>query len=288
MIMYGLRLRHTSKQVAELSLLQAKLPEEILTQILSKLPSLSLGLAQCVCKQFRSLCCTDTLWRPASVEAFWQEFSREAAPVASIHALVRSQYRGSWHKMFMERPHLRFDGLYVSRNTYIRTGLVEWRVKNPVHLVCYYRYFRFFPDGTLLYRTSPEVPVQVQRSMRTLVRNRMDEGVLRGRYLLRKDNLFTSLPLGNTAGTEIRTRLRLRSTCRGGNNRLDVDKILSYDRGSDLGVPMLDHANGEEEEEVGGRQYRRGLAPYTFVAWEHMQDSILNLPVHKMDFYVAG
>lgn len=58
-------------------------------------------------------------------------------------------------------------------------------MKNPVHLVCYYRYFRFFPDGTLLYRTSPEVPVQVQRSMRTLVRNRMDEGVLRGRYMLR-------------------------------------------------------------------------------------------------------
>lgn len=153
--------------------------------------------------------------------------------------------------------------------------------------------------------------------------------------VVQKDNLFTSLPLGNTAGTEIRTRLRLRSTCRGGNNRLDVDKILSYDRGSDLGVPMLgvflpsplscshqlrfsgsfrnmqilsfdnhfkgefnralqiclrcaDHANGEEEEEVGGRQYKRGLAPYTFVAWEHMQDSILNLPVHKMDFYVAG
>jgi hypothetical protein len=57
--------------------------------------------------------------------------------------------------------------------------------------------------------------------------------------VVQKDNLFTSLPLGNTAGTEIRTRLRLRSTCRGGNNRLDVDKILSYDRGSDLGVPML-------------------------------------------------
>ena len=44
--------------------------------------------------------------------------------------------------MYLERPHLRFDGLYVSRNTYIRTGVTEWRVKNPVHLVCYYRYFR--------------------------------------------------------------------------------------------------------------------------------------------------
>lgn len=28
--------------------------------------------------------------------------------------------------MFLERPHLRFDGLYVSRNTYIKRGLVEW------------------------------------------------------------------------------------------------------------------------------------------------------------------
>lgn len=48
--------------------------------------------------------------------------------------------------MYLERPHLRFDGLYVSRNTYIRTGATEWRVKNPVHLVCYYRYFRWAPE----------------------------------------------------------------------------------------------------------------------------------------------
>ena len=52
------------------------------------------------------------------------------------------QCRGSWRTMYLDRPHLRFDGLYVSRNTYIRTGVTEWRVKNPVHLVCYYRYFR--------------------------------------------------------------------------------------------------------------------------------------------------
>ena len=28
---------------------------------------------------------------------------------------------------------------------------------NQVHVVVYYRYYRFFPDGTLLYRTSPQV-----------------------------------------------------------------------------------------------------------------------------------
>jgi hypothetical protein len=49
--------------------------------------------------------------------------------------------------MFLDRPHLRFDGVYVSRNTYLRTGVVEWKIKNPVHLVCYFRYYRFFPDG---------------------------------------------------------------------------------------------------------------------------------------------
>lgn len=51
-------------------------------------------------------------------------------------------HRGSWRDLYLQRPHLRFDGVYVSRNTYLRTGLVEWRVKNPVHLVCYFRYYR--------------------------------------------------------------------------------------------------------------------------------------------------
>jgi hypothetical protein len=37
--------------------------------------------------------------------------------------------------MFLERPHVRTEGIYVSRNTYIRLGATEWRVKNPVHLV---------------------------------------------------------------------------------------------------------------------------------------------------------
>lgn len=76
-------------------------------------------------------------------------------------------------------------------------GVTEWRVKNPVHLVCYYRYFRFFPDGTFVYRTSPEVPVKVERSMRTpFLRSRGDEGVLRGRYVLRVSRVLHSVNKG--------------------------------------------------------------------------------------------
>lgn len=44
---------------------------------------------------------------------------------------------------------------------------------------------RFLPDGTFLYRTSPEVLVKVERSLRApFVRSRADEGVQKGRYLL--------------------------------------------------------------------------------------------------------
>ncbi|CAM8999591.1 unnamed protein product [Rhodiola kirilowii] len=37
--------------------------------------------------------------------------------------------------MWLLRPRVRTDGMYVSRNTYIRTGIAEWKVTNPVHLV---------------------------------------------------------------------------------------------------------------------------------------------------------
>ena len=191
--------------------------------------------------------------------------------------------------------------------------------------------------------------------------------------MVQRNRLFTSMPLGNRAGTEIRTRLRLRSTVRGANNRLDVDAIVSYDRGSNAAVPMLgalclptnslhgiplvgratssehsqlctsacasvlllltatqlrcvfavlatrrkkerakglamlletalgdgrsdelgagtaENAEGPGEEAgMPGRHYKRGLAPYVFVPWEHIQDSPLNLPIAKMDFYVPG
>ena len=49
------------------------------------------------------------------------------------------------------------------------------------------------------------------------------------------------------------------------------------------------NAEGSAEDEgMPGRQYKRGLSPYVFVPWEHIQDSPLNLPVAKMDFYVPG
>lgn len=94
--------------------------------------------------------------------------------------------------MFLQTPHLRFEGLYVSRNTYIRQGVAEWRREKTCHLVTYFRYFRFFPDGTLLYRTSPNTVKQVAKSLQrnpcqhgTRTAAKYEQHVHTGRYVIK-------------------------------------------------------------------------------------------------------
>lgn len=72
---------------------------------------------------------------------------------------------------------------------------MEWRANNTVHLVSYFRYFRFLPDGTFIYRTSPLVISKVVKSLTTHVRlhgeakvsNKAgrDEQVHSGRYAIK-------------------------------------------------------------------------------------------------------
>jgi F-box protein 9 len=67
----------------------------------------------------------------------------------------------SHKKMLHLRPRLRFNGCYISTVNYIRPGgntasQVSWNT--PVHIVTYFRYLRFFRDGTcasLLTTTEP-------------------------------------------------------------------------------------------------------------------------------------
>jgi len=79
-------------------------------------------------------------------------------------ALLRGVYRSSWLQMFKLRPRIRFNGCYISTNNYVRPGqastnLVTW--VNPVHIVTYYRYVRFFRDGTLISLLTTVEPADV-------------------------------------------------------------------------------------------------------------------------------
>ncbi|KAL3148629.1 hypothetical protein ABBQ38_014052 [Trebouxia sp. C0009 RCD-2024] len=293
MSMYGLRLRPRGAAQSEVpqAPIQKLLPPELTTTVLRYLPITALAHCQCVCKQWNALGNFPPLWQSACQEAFqYVEYDK-------LNRLVRTAHKGSWRDLYLQRPHMRFDGVYVSRNTYLRTGLVEWRVKNPVHLVCYFRYYRFFPDGQFVYRTSPDVVRNAARSLQLSPgKSRADSQVERGLWRLNGSALQTVMVYANSKNTEIRAKLKLRSTTQGANNRLDIESIVSFDKADGISTPVIgSQQDGEEEQDLqqflqqpGTRAHKRGTNPFVFVQWDRIGESELNLPVGKMDFYVPG
>ncbi|PYH96068.1 putative F-box protein [Aspergillus ellipticus CBS 707.79] len=71
----------------------------------------------------------------------------------------------SWGEVFQMFPRIRFTGIYISTVNYTRPGAssayqsVSWN--SPIHIVTYYRYLRFYPDGTVVYLLSTVEPLAV-------------------------------------------------------------------------------------------------------------------------------
>jgi F-box protein 9 len=70
----------------------------------------------------------------------------------------------SWRQLFRSRPRLRFNGCYISTVNYNRPGAhasnsLAWGA--PVLTVTYFRYLRFFRDGTAISLLSTAEPVDV-------------------------------------------------------------------------------------------------------------------------------
>ncbi|KAL6852005.1 hypothetical protein J3F83DRAFT_764980 [Trichoderma novae-zelandiae] len=90
------------------------------------------------------------------------EERRRADALAFTASLLDPAVYPSWKDMFRTRPRVRFNGCYISTVNYIRTGQATTNQAvwggDPVLIVTYYRYLRFFRDGTaisLLTTTSP-------------------------------------------------------------------------------------------------------------------------------------
>ncbi|KAJ5536330.1 hypothetical protein N7513_009516 [Penicillium frequentans] len=71
----------------------------------------------------------------------------------------------SWSQVFQSFPRIRFSGIYISTVNYTRPGAqsthqtVSWN--SPIHIVTYYRYLRFYPDGSVISLLSTTEPVDV-------------------------------------------------------------------------------------------------------------------------------
>ncbi|RDA82811.1 hypothetical protein CP532_1369 [Ophiocordyceps camponoti-leonardi (nom. inval.)] len=160
----------------------ASLPDELLVLILSEVAASDPGVltsgAALVCKRFAYLSVTEQrIWRrvalsplygfPAMHYRFCLDDNWDALPDLDVHhrhpgspvscaALIPSPY-ASWCDMFRRRPRIRFNGCYISTVNYVRPGHhsasaapAAWAGSSPVHIVTYYRYLRFFRDGSLI------------------------------------------------------------------------------------------------------------------------------------------
>lgn len=168
----------------------ASLPSEILVKILlhtAILDPASFVRLSLVCKHFAYLVATeDRIWRTLCVEG---DYSFDAMhyswaltitgkplpkSIADLDARMSEMSIDPWPRniplspaypsfkgMFSRRPRIRFNGCYISTVNYIRPGAatasqVTWT--SPVLIVTYYRYLRFFRDGScasLLTTTEP-------------------------------------------------------------------------------------------------------------------------------------
>jgi F-box protein 9 len=75
----------------------------------------------------------------------------------------------TYRQLFLLRPRIRTDGIYISKITYFRPGFSASSMINPVHLVTYFRYLRFFGAAekyTVWWLTSTITPARVLSVLR--------------------------------------------------------------------------------------------------------------------------
>ncbi|XP_056421705.1 F-box only protein 9 [Hyla sarda] len=156
----------------------SELPMEVLMYIFrwvvsSELDLRSLEQLSLVCKGFY-ICARDPeIWRLACLKV-WGRSCVKLVPYIT------------WRQMFLERPRVRFDGVYISKTTYIRQGEQSLDgFYRAWHQVEYYRYMRFFPDGHIIMLTTPEEPQTIVPRLRT--NNSRTDAMLLGHYRLSQD-----------------------------------------------------------------------------------------------------
>jgi F-box protein 9 len=179
----------------------AQMPHELLVEILQHLATMdmvSLAKVSLVCKRFAFLVFTeDQIWRrlahdpdfgfPAMHYRYacsytgntdgryilWEEDEENApsaidpsplVPTRSTipRSLPLSPTYPNYRQMFRLRPRVRFHGCYISTVNYNRPGnasSITW--STPIFIVTYYRYLRFFPDGSLISLLTTAEPADV-------------------------------------------------------------------------------------------------------------------------------
>ncbi|CAO3699112.1 hypothetical protein G6F70_007016 [Rhizopus microsporus] len=206
----------------------AKLPGEIMLYILrylalhnlSSIPHFAL-----TCKKFFLYSRDPSVWQYACVHTFrLPSMTLEESKAYQTNQVMR-HYGGQWLRMFIDRPRIRYDGVYISTCHYIRPGTSETTWNRPIHFVTYYRYLRFFPNGTILKHVTTDEPAQVVRLLQPGFRRQQ---VFIGEFVLEDDDhvlIDMNDPL--LPSESFHMSLKLKTTHRGKHNKLIWEEYKS-------------------------------------------------------------
>ncbi|KAL6931428.1 uncharacterized protein HGUI_02425 [Hanseniaspora guilliermondii] len=138
-------------------------------------------------------------------------------------------YNNNYEKMLKMRPYIKFQGVYISVNNYIRQGgYVEGSSSlfNPIHMVTYYRYFRFMPNGDVIRLLTTDEPSVV---VKNLYYGYKDSGIGRWSINTTNANLLTIERLNKT-GDKCYEQLNIENhTKRLPHNKLTWIESFFYD-----------------------------------------------------------
>lgn len=168
----------------------ADVPGELMIAVLSKMahadPALLCRFAR-VCKRFAYLVMTEnSVWREICMDErygfaamlyrytvnlkgnpLWatkRALSDPSSPTKPRMVDMTPAVYPTHRQQFRHRPRIRFNGAYISTSNYIRQGQAgqsKYTWNHPVHIVTYYRYLRFFRDGTVISLLTTAEPTDV-------------------------------------------------------------------------------------------------------------------------------
>ncbi|KAK9365175.1 hypothetical protein V1509DRAFT_634011 [Lipomyces kononenkoae] len=203
-----------------------KLPNEITNTILRTLALLDLSSftkTSYTCRKLAFLAYSDSmLWRSLCMKEYPR--MRYEVPVDENEAI--HLWNDNWRRMFLERPRILFNGIYISTCNYHRYGVSHsWNV--PVHIVTYYRYVRFFDDGTCMTHLTTKEPIEVVPEFH---RHLMKRGIFKGTWRMSIDGRVRIESQSPVAKYLFLQKLDIKSSGRGRHNRLNWAGFWSINR----------------------------------------------------------
>lgn len=192
----------------------SSLPTEVLMYIFrwvvsSQLDLRSLEMLSQVCRGFYMCARDEGLWKSACHRMWGTNCGS-------------SKKYGGWRRMFIHRPHLMFNGCYISRTTYVRPGEQSMdSFYRPFHTVAYFRYLRFVPDGGVVMVCSPEEPSTIVPKLRTATT--IIQGMMKGYYRLSGSKVMCILKRVKLPEAPLRYKRRQQA------NQQDIDQTYTME-----------------------------------------------------------